>query len=117
MPRWKAALACLPAPVPGTEIRIDDDEIWVAGAHVNAHYLDPAMEAGIKRSDGLRVWHRTGDAGRIDGQGRLWLLGRHAAVTTGSAGRCTPFPSNSLPKAGRACAGLRCWAGRAGQSW
>ena len=78
-------------PVPGTEIRIDDDEIWVAGAHVNAHYLDPAMEAGIKRSDGLRVWHRTGDAGRIDGQGRLWLLGRHAAVTTGSAGPLYPF--------------------------
>ncbi len=26
--------------------------------------------------DGERTWHRTGDAGRIDGAGRLWLMGR-----------------------------------------
>lgn len=35
-------------PVEGPALRIVEGEIWVAGAHVNAHYLDPAMEAGTK---------------------------------------------------------------------
>jgi olefin beta-lactone synthetase len=78
-------------PVPGTDLRIEKDEIWVAGAHVNAHYLDPRMETGSKVHDGTRVWHRTGDAGRIDEEGRLWLLGRHSGVVSGSRGPLYPF--------------------------
>jgi acyl-coenzyme A synthetase/AMP-(fatty) acid ligase len=41
-------------------------------------YVDnPAANAETKipRPDGS-VWHRTGDAGRLDAQGRLWLEGR-----------------------------------------
>lgn len=64
----------------GTKAVLREGEILVAGAHVNSHYLDPAMEIGAKVKDGDVTWHRTGDAGRIDEQGRLWLLGRHSAV-------------------------------------
>jgi olefin beta-lactone synthetase len=54
-------------------------EIIVAGEHVLRGYLnDPEAEALAKIPDGERVWHRTGDGGRIDAEGRLWLLGRVA---------------------------------------
>ena len=52
-------------------------EIVVTGAHVLAGYLnDPDAEARTKIRDGARTWHRTGDGGRLDSLGRLWLLGR-----------------------------------------
>jgi acyl-CoA synthetase (AMP-forming)/AMP-acid ligase II len=53
-------------------------EILVAGPHVLKAYVDnPEATAANKilRSDGL-VWHRTGDVGAFDDQGRLWLSGR-----------------------------------------
>ena len=63
-------------PVADIEVRIVDDEIQVAGEHVNGGYLDPRHDAENKVRDGDKVWHRTGDAGRFDADGRLWLLGR-----------------------------------------
>lgn len=72
-------------PVPGLDLRLQDGEILVAGAHMNAGYLDPAHDADNKIREDGRIWHRTGDAGRIDNTGRLWLLGRAGAeVRTGT---------------------------------
>lgn len=52
-------------------------EIVVSGEHVLPGYLDdPEAEALAKIRDGNRVWHRTGDGGLLDEEGRLWLLGR-----------------------------------------
>ena len=52
-------------------------EIVVSGAHVLGGYLDdPEADRENKIRDGDRVWHRTGDAGRLDPEGRLWLMGR-----------------------------------------
>ncbi len=57
--------------------RGETGEIVVAGDHVLRGYLnDPAAERAAKLRDGTRVWHRTGDGGRLDADGRLWLLGR-----------------------------------------
>lgn len=63
-------------PVPDLHLRIAGDEIQVAGAHVNPGYLDPTHDTDNKLPEGGLIWHRTGDAGRLDADGRLWLLGR-----------------------------------------
>jgi acyl-CoA synthetase (AMP-forming)/AMP-acid ligase II len=70
-------------PVAEASLKFADDEILVSGPHVNRGYLDPARNAETKLIEGDTVWHRTGDAGRLDAQGRLWLLGRHGAATDG----------------------------------
>jgi acyl-CoA synthetase (AMP-forming)/AMP-acid ligase II len=52
-------------------------EIVVCGDHVLTSYLDdPQADRLTKIRDGDRVWHRTGDGGRFDSDGRLWLMGR-----------------------------------------
>ena len=58
-------------------------EIVVAGDHVLTGYLDGTGDEETKFHVGERVWHRTGDAGRLDADGRLWLLGRCAAKLSG----------------------------------
>lgn len=67
-------------------------EIVVAGGHVLPGYLHGEGDAETKfRVDG-RVWHRTGDCGRLDADGRLWLLGRASAkVADGRGGFLYPF--------------------------
>jgi acyl-CoA synthetase (AMP-forming)/AMP-acid ligase II len=97
-------------PVPDIRLRFDDDEILVAGPHVVDAYLDPGDAVGIKETrDGVR-WHRTGDAGRLDAAGRLWLYGRHRA----RCGGLYPFPlelaARRLP--GVADAALACHRNR-----
>jgi acyl-CoA synthetase (AMP-forming)/AMP-acid ligase II len=73
----------------GTRLRIVDDEIQVAGDHVVKGYLDPSHDVTTKvRDEDGRVWHRTGDAGRLDDRGRLVLLGRLASRAAG----LWPFP-------------------------
>lgn len=59
-------------PLPGVEVRVGDDgegEIRVRGRTVSPGYLDGEAVA----PDG---WLRTGDAGRLDGDGHLWVTGR-----------------------------------------
>jgi acyl-CoA synthetase (AMP-forming)/AMP-acid ligase II len=88
---------CLGPPLPGTEVRViavSDDpierwsedlvvppgtigEITVAAPTVSDPYLDdPEATALARIGDGDRIWHRMGDVGRFDEQGRLWFAGR-----------------------------------------
>ncbi len=78
-------------PVAQVALRIQNDEIQVAGAHVNDGYLDPAHSKENKIADGDVIWHRTGDAGALDDQGRLWLWGRVGSDVTTPLGRIYPF--------------------------
>ena len=48
-------------------------EIVVSGAHVLKGYLHGEGNCDTKFSVEGRIWHRTGDAGRIDPEGNLWL--------------------------------------------
>jgi len=92
------------SPVPGITLRIEDEEIWVAGGHVVEGYLDPARDVETKRRiDGI-VWHRTGDAGRLEEDGRLWLLGRSGAQVRTAQGTAYPF---SVETAARLWPGVR----------
>lgn len=70
-------------PIDEVAVDIRDHEVFVAGPHVNRSYLDPADDASTKSVREDVLWHRTGDAARIDDHGRLWLLGRREAASDG----------------------------------
>lgn len=78
-------------PVPNIKLRIRDNEIQVAGAHVNERYLDPNHSKENKITDGDVIWHRTGDAGILDENGRLWLWGRIGSEVKVASGVLFPF--------------------------
>ena len=66
-------------------------EIVVSGAHVLPGYLGGTGDSETKFDvDGAR-WHRTGDAGFLDSNGRLWLLGRCDARIEDEHGVLFPF--------------------------
>jgi acyl-CoA synthetase (AMP-forming)/AMP-acid ligase II len=70
-------------------------EIVVTGGHVLKGYLGGMGDDETKlRVDG-EVWHRTGDAGRLDGRGRLWLLGRCVGRIDDAHGRLYPFAAEA----------------------
>jgi acyl-CoA synthetase (AMP-forming)/AMP-acid ligase II/pimeloyl-ACP methyl ester carboxylesterase len=123
---------CVGRPAPGVEVRIsplDDDgaatgplttgagvtgEVVVAAPHVRDHYdrlwLTERASRRLHRDDdaaprGLR-WHRTGDVGRLDDDGRLWVEGRLAHVVVTADGVVTPVGpeqrAESVPGVARA---------------
>jgi acyl-CoA synthetase (AMP-forming)/AMP-acid ligase II len=88
---------CVGIPVPGVEVSIIDisddiieniknarllgpyqiGEIIVKGDIVTANYYQFPLETAIaKIGDDKSFWHRIGDLGYIDDQGRIWFCGR-----------------------------------------
>ncbi len=66
--RWSNALLAAPGEV---------GELTIAGPLVSRRYHEsPESNALMKIEDGARSWHRTGDLGRVDGDGRVWFAGR-----------------------------------------
>ncbi len=103
----KGAGVCVGSPVPDIEvkvIRITDEpiqtfsrdlevpageigEIAVRGPMVTEEYFgDEHNTALSKIRDGDSVWHRMGDVGWRDGEGRLWFCGRksHRVIVDGA---------------------------------
>jgi len=74
---------CLPAGKAG--------EIVVTGGHVLKGYLHGAGDEETKFRVAGEIWHRTGDCGYFDDLGRIWLLGRAAAVINDARGELHPF--------------------------
>jgi acyl-CoA synthetase (AMP-forming)/AMP-acid ligase II len=73
-------------------------EIVVSGAHVLSGYLHGKGDEETKfQVDGI-VWHRTGDSGTLDKQGRLWLLGRSSARVHDADGILYPFAIETAAK-------------------
>jgi acyl-CoA synthetase (AMP-forming)/AMP-acid ligase II len=100
----QGAGVCLGAPVPTIDVRIiqitDDPipswtdelvvpdgevgEIVVCGPMVTEAYFNDATNTDkAKIIDGERIWHRMGDLGWRDDQGRIWFCGRktHRVIT------------------------------------
>ena len=64
----------LPLPLPGVEVRIEDNEIQVRGWNVmKGYYNNPEATAKAFTADG---WLRTGDLGELTPEGRLRMVGR-----------------------------------------
>jgi acyl-CoA synthetase (AMP-forming)/AMP-acid ligase II len=75
-------------------------EIVVAGEHVIPGYVHGRGDEETKVAVDGRRWHRTGDAGRLDDDGRLWLLGRCAHAVEAPAGRVYPLQVEAAVRAG-----------------
>ncbi|MBF0236152.1 MAG: AMP-binding protein [SAR324 cluster bacterium] len=68
-------------------------EIVVKGRHVLREYIDNPRanrENKIQTPDG-NIWHRTGDVGYQDAQGRIWLLGRRSDMVLHHGKQLFPF--------------------------
>ncbi|GAA3098908.1 AMP-dependent synthetase/ligase [Streptomyces rectiviolaceus] len=73
-------------PLDGLEIRTDDDgEILVRGATVFDGYLLP--DGGVESACDADGWFATGDVGRIDEDGFLWLTDRKKELIVTSTGK------------------------------
>ena len=102
---------CVGDPLPGVEVRIiaiDDDpiatiddaeplpngsigEVIARSPHISDRYHDaPRDMVENKIADGDTLWHRLGDCGFIDDEGRLWVCGRRSHRVI--AGGRTFFP-------------------------
>ena len=97
---------CVGRPLPGVEVRLSPlsatgeadgpltgesgttGEVCVRAAHVKDRY--DALWATERASSREPGWHRTGDVGHTDADGRLWIEGRLPHVVTTAAGPVTP---------------------------
>ncbi|MBV9612527.1 MAG: AMP-binding protein [Acidobacteriaceae bacterium] len=66
-------------------------EIVVSGDHVLRGYVCGRGDEETKIHVQESIWHRTGDLGRFDRDGRLWLLGRASARIQDETGVLYPF--------------------------
>ncbi|MGC5617438.1 AMP-binding protein [Georgenia sp. Z1491] len=64
-------------------------EVVGTAPHLRDRYLLPAAEQA--RAQTLVGWHRTGDLGHLDAEGRLWLEGRVGHEITTENGVVTPI--------------------------
>ncbi|WP_448608721.1 alpha/beta fold hydrolase [Geodermatophilus sp. URMC 60] len=97
---------CVGRPLPGVDVRVSPlspdgradgeltdrpgvpGEVCVRAAHVKDRYDALwALERATSRDAG---WHRTGDVGHLDGDGRLWIEGRLQHVVSTAGGPVTP---------------------------
>lgn len=84
--QWGKAVADFTSQSPGCV-----GEILVAGGHVLKGYLGGKGDTETKTAHDGEVWHRTGDAGYLDEEGRLWLVGRCSARVEDEHGILYPF--------------------------
>jgi acyl-CoA synthetase (AMP-forming)/AMP-acid ligase II len=108
---------CVGRPLPGNQVRIIESsdeprrnwsmveelpagrigEIVVRGPVVTGGYDHNERENELaKIADGGTVWHRMGDLGYLDDQGRLWFCGRRAHRVVGERGEMYTIPCEAV---------------------
>lgn len=118
---WKlteqGAGVCVGYALPGVELKIIDivdgpidsiaqtpelptghvGEILVRGNHVSPeYYLDPESTRKNKVPDPQGDWHRFGDVGYLDAQGKLWVCGRVSQRVQAATGNLFPLQVEPL---------------------
>ncbi len=78
-----ADAVCVGPPMPGVELRIDDGEILVRSEQLLSGYLG-------EPSPVVDGWLHTGDLGRLDCQGWLWVQGRRGELILRGGENITP---------------------------
>jgi acyl-coenzyme A synthetase/AMP-(fatty) acid ligase len=94
LPGVDVAIAALGAMgEPGEDLQTTPDvlgEVALRAQHAKSRYDGRAfVEGHASRNEG---WHRTGDVGMLDAEGRLWIQGRLSHVITGPRGPLGPVP-------------------------
>jgi len=75
----------------------DIGEITVKGDLVTRQYFEkPEADALAKIKDKNSIWHRMGDLGRIDPEGRIWFYGRKGHRVTTINGTLFTIPCESI---------------------
>ncbi|WNG86459.1 AMP-dependent synthetase/ligase [Mycobacterium sp. ITM-2016-00317] len=76
---------CVGMPLPHNEIRVaEDGELFVRSAAVMLRYRDRPEATNLVLD--AQGWLRTGDIGRIDDDGRIWILDRKKDLIVNSSG-------------------------------
>jgi acyl-coenzyme A synthetase/AMP-(fatty) acid ligase len=105
--------ACVGRPLPGMAVKIiglgalggelrevppgEIGEIIVSGPVVTKSYdALPAATAAAKISYGDTLWHRMGDCGYVDTEGRLWFCGRKVESVLTAEGRLFTEPCEQV---------------------
>ncbi|MFN2399399.1 MAG: AMP-binding protein [Gemmatimonadaceae bacterium] len=89
-PRNNLLLSSVGTPLPGVEVRIADaddkgiGEVLARGSNIMAGYYEDEDATSSTLVDG---WLRTGDLGRLDDSGNLYLVGRSKEIIVDSDGR------------------------------
>ncbi|MFP5357858.1 MAG: AMP-dependent synthetase/ligase [Gammaproteobacteria bacterium] len=80
------ALGSVGRSVPGTECRIaEDGEVLLRGPHIFSGYLDnPEATREARDAEG---WLHTGDLGRVDERGHLYIIGRKKEILITAGGK------------------------------
>ena len=74
-----------------------EGEIVVRGPAVTRSYkFEPEHNRLSKIAGGEHVWHRIGDIGRFDAEGRLWFCGRKSHRLQTEAGLVLPVPQENI---------------------
>jgi len=99
--------------VPGMEISIaDDGEVLLRGQPVmQGYHNQPSKTAEALSKDG---WYRTGDVGRLDADGFLWITDRKKELIISSSGKnMSPANIEAMIKSGDPLIGQVCVIGDA----
>lgn len=76
---------CVGKPLDGVELKLTEEEeiCFRSGGVMSGYYKEPAKTAEVLQ-DG---WYHTGDSGRIDEEGNLWVTGRISEVFKTTKGK------------------------------
>ena len=94
----KGAGVCVGKTVPSVEVRIyNDDEIIVSGdTTTKEYYHEPKATLESKLTIDGKLWHKVGDVGTIDEEGRIWFWGRKNHVIQLGQTKLYPVPCQTV---------------------